>query len=41
MEVTAPAIQMEMKGPSKRFLDKEGTFHLVATNSGTAAARNL
>lgn len=41
MEVTAPIIQMEMKGPSKRFLDKEGTFRLVATNSGTAPAKNL
>ena len=41
MEVTAPAIQMEIKGPSKRFLDKEGTFRLIATNSGTATAKNV
>ncbi|MBQ9454933.1 MAG: DUF11 domain-containing protein [Thermoguttaceae bacterium] len=41
MEVTAPAIQMEIQGPSKRFLDKEGTFRLIATNTGTAAAKNL
>lgn len=41
MEVTAPAIQMEIKGPSKRFLDKEGTFRLIATNTGTATAKNV
>ncbi|MDO4628777.1 MAG: NEW3 domain-containing protein, partial [Planctomycetia bacterium] len=41
MEVTAPAIELKLVGPSKRFLDKEGTYRLQLTNTGTATAQNV
>lgn len=41
MEVTAPALDLKLLGPSKRFLDKEGTYRLSLTNSGTAPAKNI
>ncbi|MDO4570225.1 MAG: NEW3 domain-containing protein, partial [Planctomycetia bacterium] len=41
MEVTAPALEAKLVGPSKRFLDKEGTFKLELTNAGTAPAKNI
>lgn len=41
MEVTAPAIDVQLEGPSKRFLEKEGTYKLILANNGTAPARNI
>ena len=41
MEVTAPALELKLSGPSKRFLDKEGTYSLILKNTGTAAAKNV
>lgn len=41
MEVTAPALELKLNGPTKRFLDKEGTYSLVLKNTGTASAKNV
>ena len=41
MEVTAPSIDVQLEGPSKRFLEKEGTYKLILANNGTAPARNI
>lgn len=41
MEVTAPALTLKLEGPGKRFLEKDGTYKLVLSNSGTAAAKNV
>lgn len=41
MEVTAPALEISMDGPARRFLEREGTYKLTVTNPGTAAAQNI
>ncbi len=40
MEVTAPAISLKLQGPGRRFLEKESTFRLTLSNTGTASAKN-
>lgn len=41
MEVTAPALAVSMEGPSKRFLEREGTYKVTVTNPGTAPAKDV
>ncbi|MDO4550277.1 MAG: hypothetical protein Q4C96_03400 [Planctomycetia bacterium] len=41
LEVIAPALQVQMEGPAKRFLEKDGTYKLVLSNPGTAPAKNI
>ncbi|MDO4574620.1 MAG: hypothetical protein Q4D98_05340 [Planctomycetia bacterium] len=41
MTVTAPVIHVQLEGPARRFLEKEGTYKIQLGNSGTAAAKNV
>lgn len=41
MEVTAPSINVQLDGPARRFLEKEGTYQITLTNQGTAPAKNV
>ncbi|MDO4584713.1 MAG: hypothetical protein Q4D62_11485 [Planctomycetia bacterium] len=41
MEVTAPSINVQLDGPARRFLEKEGTYQITLTNQGTASAKNV
>lgn len=40
-EVIAPALQVELKGPKKRFLERPATYEVSVSNPGTAAAQNV
>lgn len=41
MEVIAPDLQVELRGPRMRFLDREATYDVFVANPGTAAAREV
>ena len=41
MEVTAPSIDVQLEGPARRFLEKEGAYQIILTNKGTAPAKNV
>ena len=41
IEVTAPALRLEVRGPRKRYLERQATYTLVLSNPGTAAARDV
>ena len=41
MEVVAPALQMNVAGPTRRFLEREGTHRITISNPGTAPAKNV
>ena len=40
-EVIAPALQVELKGPKKRYLERPATYEVSVSNPGTAAAQNV
>lgn len=37
--ILAPQINLAIEGPAKRFLDREATYQVVISNSGTASSR--
>ncbi len=41
VQVVAPKLQVELQGPSKRFLERQATYQLNVANSGTADATNV
>ena len=41
LEVISPRLQVGVKGPSKRYLERDATFTVNVANPGTAAARNV
>ncbi len=41
MEITAPKLQLEVNGPTRRYLDRPGTYSIVVANPGTAPAKGL
>ena len=41
IQVVAPKLQVELQGPSKRFLERQATYQLNVANSGTADATNV
>ena len=40
-EVIAPALEVSVQGPKRRFLDRQATYQVAVTNPGTAAARDV
>ncbi|MGI9468659.1 MAG: hypothetical protein ACR2OA_16195 [Rubripirellula sp.] len=41
IEVIAPQLQVSLKGPSRRFLERQAKYELNVANAGTAAATNV
>ncbi len=41
VQVVAPDLQIELSGPSKRFLERQATYQLNVANNGTADATNV
>jgi uncharacterized repeat protein (TIGR01451 family) len=41
VQVVAPDLQIELAGPSKRFLERQATYQLNIANNGTADATNV
>jgi uncharacterized repeat protein (TIGR01451 family) len=41
LNVIAPALEVKMAGPKRRFLDREATYTLSISNPGTASAREI
>ncbi len=41
VHVVAPELQVELSGPSKRFLERQATYQLNVANNGTADATNV
>ncbi len=41
VQVVAPELQVELSGPSRRFLERKATYQLNVANSGTADATNI
>jgi hypothetical protein len=41
IQVVAPALQVSLSGPARRFLEREATYAILITNPGTAVARDL
>jgi uncharacterized repeat protein (TIGR01451 family) len=41
IQVVAPNLEIELSGPSKRFLERQATYQLNIANNGTADATNI
>jgi len=41
IEIIAPQLVVDMKGPSKRFLNRKATYSVTLANPGTAAAKDI
>ena len=41
VQVVAPDLQVQLNGPSRRFLERPATYELLVANQGTADATNL
>lgn len=41
IEVTSPQLQVNMQGPSLRYLDRQATYIVQLANAGTASAHNV
>jgi uncharacterized repeat protein (TIGR01451 family) len=41
LEITAPQLDVALEGPKKRYLEREATYQLLVSNSGTAAAEQV
>jgi len=41
VEIISPRVAVELKGPSKRFLERQATFNVALANTGTANATNV
>ena len=41
MEVVAPQLKMTVQGPTRRFLEREGSYKLAISNPGTAPATHV
>ncbi|MBR5709786.1 MAG: DUF11 domain-containing protein [Thermoguttaceae bacterium] len=41
MEVIAPQLKMTVQGPTRRFLEREGSYKLAISNPGTASATHV
>lgn len=41
IEVLAPQLEVQIDGPSKRFLERKGTHTITISNPGTAPAKNV
>lgn len=41
VEVISPELQVELTGPSRRFLERQATYQLNIANTGTASATNV
>ncbi len=41
IEVIAPALQIDMQGPTKRYLERPATYTIGIANPGTAAAKDV
>lgn len=41
MEVVAPALEVAMEGPTRRYLDRQATYSISVSNPGTAAAEEV
>jgi uncharacterized repeat protein (TIGR01451 family) len=41
IEVIAPALKLALKGPSRRYLQRNATYEISVHNPGTAAAKNI
>ncbi len=41
MEVIAPALDLALEGPKRRFLDRQATYTVTVSNPGTAAAKQV
>jgi uncharacterized repeat protein (TIGR01451 family) len=41
IEVIAPQLKIDMKGPSRRYLEREATFTIPVANPGTAPAKEV
>jgi uncharacterized repeat protein (TIGR01451 family) len=41
MEVIAPALELAIEGPKRRFLDRQATYTVTVSNPGTAAAKQV
>lgn len=41
LEVVAPQLEVGVKGPVRRYLEREATFTVSVSNPGTAAAKNV
>jgi uncharacterized membrane protein len=41
LEVIAPALAVDVQGPSRRYLERPATYVLSVANPGTAAAKNI
>lgn len=41
LEVTAPQLELALKGPSRRYLERPATFEIMIANPGTASATDV
>jgi len=41
LEVVAPALEVSLNGPKRRYLERPATYEVVLSNSGTAPAREV
>jgi hypothetical protein len=41
MEVIAPQLKVSLKGPSRRYLERPGTYEIDVSNPGTAPAKDV
>ncbi len=41
IEIVAPALQVSLDGPTRRYLDREATYTITVGNPGTAAAKDV
>ncbi|MCH2600574.1 MAG: hypothetical protein MKZ94_14270, partial [Pirellulales bacterium] len=41
IDVIAPGVQVGLRGPRVRYLDREATYAVDVANPGTASARNV
>lgn len=41
IEVTAPALKLQVRGPRKRYLERQATYTLAISNPGTAPAHDI
>lgn len=41
IEVTAPSLKMEINGPTRKYINRVGTFNIKVSNNGTASAKNV
>lgn len=41
LEITAPALQVRLQGPKRRYLERQATYTITVANPGTASAKDV